>query len=702
MANYQRYQTLSSAEQYLFSASCPVWVSRYQISWDTQTGARLLQTRMVNLSEKAITAVYLRVRCRDSQDQELTTLHLVPVTGLMVMPGEVFGDDKIVQLWPGRTAFAEIFAERVCYSDGTAWNESEPTDYFAIPAPKPVRPTDAAYPRLALTAREGGVRNDCYYQTALQAWLCTCGVPNPLTTLRCRHCGADRLWLEEHMNAAALLTPRPAPEPEPEPEPMKEPVKEPAPELAAPLEKFDLASYLTTEPMATPVPAEKEFPEVAPAPAAPAAPVPPQKKRHTGRIIAIVLAVLLFLGVGGWLGYRYFLKPYLGYQEAVAVENDAKQLEASAKREKLEEAIALYEKLGGYEDSAFRILACRAMIADEALRQGSYEEAYELFRALEQEADFGKLEGYADKAAQALYSRGVVNYNNGALDEAWACVEKLALEYPAYSETAQLRNSCSYKYGEQALNSAKGAADAGDYDAAKNSYAEARGWFASVEDYSNSAEMLKLCDYYLADCAAYEARDAGDPEALLGAMEQFKALGDYSNSARRRLDCMYVYVTLVADPDDQRMEDFLYELIDNGYPGAQEFYDSLYRMEVEINLLSAPDANGTRASFPSTATLEELEQLYVSYEVIGGASDDNVTIQMVYTLPGTAGGKILLNDGGGRSAVVRLYDFIPVRAAKDGVVKLQFYDAETGAELASFQITVPEETTTTDSPPTGA
>ena len=34
MANYQRYQVLTSAQQYLFSPACPVFVSKYQISGD--------------------------------------------------------------------------------------------------------------------------------------------------------------------------------------------------------------------------------------------------------------------------------------------------------------------------------------------------------------------------------------------------------------------------------------------------------------------------------------------------------------------------------------------------------------------------------------------------------------------------------------------------------------------------------------------
>ena len=693
MANYQRYQTLSSAEQYLFSASCPVWVSRYQISWDVQTGARLLQTRMVTVSEKAITAVYLRVHCRDAQDQALTTLHLVPVTNLFVSPGEVFGDDKVVSLWPKRTAFAEVFAERVCFSDGTAWNETQPADYYAFPSPAPVYPQDTAYPRLALAAREGGARNDFYFRKTPQVWLCTCGVPNANTVLRCRHCGADRLWLETHMDADSLFAP-PAPAPAPEPEP------EPEEKVAAPLEKFDLASYLNAEPLTTPVAPETEFPDMskaAPAPTPSPAPPPEQKKSHAGRIVAILLAVLLFLGAGGWFGYVYFLDPYLRYGKAAELESKANATVTEAAvamdegdREKAAlgfqsaiedygQAMEKYDALGEYSDSRERVERCRAQIGVCMMQLGDYAGAYELL---------SQFDGYESYLADCLYAQGVLAYNNGDLATAWSFVERLAAEHPAYEKTQALRDSCCYGFGSNELADADELTGENRLAEAKQAYETARQWFQSAGEYSNSAEMVLYCDYYLADLAAKMTGDAQDPEALLEAIDAFAALNGYSDSAQRRLDCMFDYACMLCDPDDDDVRSFLEELIDAGYSGAQELYDQLYMLRVDIALLDGDDR-----SFPETATLEELEDLWVSYCISGGRSDDTVRILMVYTLPGTAGGQLTLNEDGSREDEVLLYDLIPVRATKAGEAKLQFYDADSGEELYYEIVQIPEEET---------
>jgi hypothetical protein len=63
MPNYQRFQTISAGAQNRFDPDSPVWVSRYRLSLDAESGKRLLQVRMVNLSDKRLRQVFLRIRC---------------------------------------------------------------------------------------------------------------------------------------------------------------------------------------------------------------------------------------------------------------------------------------------------------------------------------------------------------------------------------------------------------------------------------------------------------------------------------------------------------------------------------------------------------------------------------------------------------------------------------------------------------------
>ena len=256
MANYQRYQILSAAEQNLFSPSCPVWVSRYQISYDMQTGKRLMQVRMVSQAEKIIQSVYLRILCQDAKGQDLTRLEMVPVVGLGAAPGTIFGEDQIITLWSDQVSRVRIYPQRVVYYDGTAWNEGGTEDYLAVPAPVPVRPSDPAYPRLAKAAKAGGAKNDFYFRSLRGVWSCTCGLPNSQTRLSCAYCGVSRTWLETNMDPERVKpeppapAPKPEPQPEPAPAPLPQPERKPAytPTPVSPVTEFGLGQYLYTAP----------------------------------------------------------------------------------------------------------------------------------------------------------------------------------------------------------------------------------------------------------------------------------------------------------------------------------------------------------------------------------------------------------------------------------------------------------------------
>lgn len=668
MANYERYQTLTSAEQYLYSPSCPVWVNRYQISWDTASSARLLQCRMVNVAEKAITAVYLRVLCRDSQGQDITTLHMVPLTGLFVPPGDIFGDDKVLTLWPNRTAFAEIYAERVCFSDGSAWNETEVSDYIAIPAPTPVQVQDRNFARLSMAAREGGVRNEVYFRPLKSVWICTCGVPNSNQILFCRHCGADRSWLEKNMDADAIEPP-PAPA-------LPAPKEEPQPEVSAPLEKFDLATYLADSPATVPV--AEEFPYIEtyperqpdeyddePEPAAETKPV------RNGRKWAIVLAVLLFLGVGAFFAYRQFLGPYASYQQALRAENEGEY----------EEAIALYEELGDYEDSADRILLCRAQMALDQMRAENYAQAYTMLSELPAEF-FDEHPEYRVYAPDCLYSLGVLAFNEGDYNRAWTYVQRLEQEYPSYDSIAQLRECCCYEFGKHAMDAAEQTVD---YEEKRSSCAEAKDWFVQAGSYSNSADMVSLCDYYIADSVYQQAEDYGDTDAYLRAADLFEALGGYSDSSQRRLACMYAYCQAVQDLEDETMARLLDELIAADYPGALELQNELTRLEAEVEVIYV-DAVSEK-ELPQELTTGEMTHVRVRYTVDGPGSG-SMRILLVYTLPGAQSGRLVINEDDSRSGEFILYDRISEKASESGTAKLQFYDSDSGEELYSVEIDV--------------
>ena len=130
MEHYQRFQILSASRQDLFLPDSPVWVSRCQLSRDLESGKRLLQTRMVNCSERVVRQVFLRVVCLGPARERLAQLELLPLPLLNARPGRVFGDDKLLELPVKGAVFAEVYVQRVRFTDGTAWDEPADADYL--------------------------------------------------------------------------------------------------------------------------------------------------------------------------------------------------------------------------------------------------------------------------------------------------------------------------------------------------------------------------------------------------------------------------------------------------------------------------------------------------------------------------------------------------------------------------------------------
>ena len=280
---YERYQILSSARQELFSPESPVWVSRVQLSLDRQSGRRLLQTRMVNCSDREIRRVFLRVICLGAGRERLAQLELVPLPALSAGPGRVFGDDKPAEIPVKGTRFVEVFAQRVRFADGSAWDEARGRDYLRFAA-VPVLPADPHYETLRARARAGNVRNDCYFRSRQGLWVCTCGLPNSPRSLRCPRCGAERLWLERHMDPGRLDAA--PPEKRPEPVPMAEPALTEPP---ARREALPPPSFILQAPEAEP----KAY-----------------AGDRAGRIAALVLALLLCFSLGFCCAVRW-LNPWL-------------------------------------------------------------------------------------------------------------------------------------------------------------------------------------------------------------------------------------------------------------------------------------------------------------------------------------------------------------------------------------------------------
>lgn len=661
MANYQRYQVLTSAQQYLFSPACPVFVSKYQISGDMETGRRLLQVRMVNLSGRELRAVYLRVVCKDERDQVLTTMHTIPITGLYVARGAVFGDSRVISLYSPRTVAVAVYPERVTFADGTAWNEPDVCDYCALPAPVPVQASDPLYPILQQTSRTGGAHNDFYFKALTRCWYCTCGVPNSNWSLTCGHCGAQREWLGAHMDPDVLLAPAaPAPEAEAETAPAPEPAPEPTSGQTG-YDDWPAAVAVSPEPVSPEMP-NYGYPPQAPAAYAVQEEFPdlrrsaeeeeePERPHSAAKVVVAVLLILLLMAAAAWFGYRYLLPAYR-YRQANTMVTAGQY----------DEAIAAFTALGDYRDCPEQVKSCTYGKALNLMQAGSYEEAFAVFTQIPDYEDSTRY------AAECLYDLGVLSYNAGQTDTAWGYVERLQSEYPDYDCT-DLLQCCSYSLGKQEL-------EAGNYEAARN-------WFAKAGGYSDSATGMNECDYQLAALA----RDSGDYAA---AADAFAALGDYKDSPAQRQSCMYNYAKAHLSADDATTARYLQELAEANYEDSAQLYSQLYPWSASFLLnTDEQDANN------SATSIDSLSRLVIHFNVTGGAPSGSLEILMLYSLPERSGSVQLVSGAAvNDSGYVKWADLktsdgkaLPVDVT-EGKVTLKFYDAVQGTELGSASMEI--------------
>lgn len=629
MAIYNRYQPLHSAQQHLYCAGCPVYVHRYQISADLQTGDRLLQVRMVNMSEYEISAVFLRIACLDASGRPISTMYAVPVTDCNAARGSIFGENSALRLGASAAQSVQIFPERVVYANGSAWNETEQSAYVSIPAPLPVRVTDADFDRLEAQAQRNGVHNDFRYQELENVWYCTCGLPNGTHRQFCGYCGTNREWLRLNMNGRAVL-PKPA-EPEPTPPPTPEPTPTPA---AAPV------VVRVPYPVVVQNPPEKEFPMIEPQP----------QKSRAGKVLGIMLLVLAIVATVAFCIIR-FLLPQLRYTQA-------NNLEAVGS---YEEAREIFTELGDFSDAPMRVTGTWYQEALAKMREGNYEGAYLIFLTI---PDFENSNGYA---ADCLYSQGVLAFNDGDVQTAWDFCQRLQNEYPAYENADELNRSCCYCFGNDEMT-------AGNYVFAKD-------WFVQAGDYKNSSELSQYCDYQL----ACQARDNGDYEL---AAEAFRTC-TYGDSAEQMHQCMLLYVQELGSREDPLTDTYLQELLAADYPGAAELSEEIFGWQVEI--LVTDDAVPGEQSKACTKT-DDLNKLSICYAVSGGRPEQTISIVIIYTLPdGTGGNVFLVSEAVDGDTGTVLWSALQLpECTKEGNLQLKFCDADTGAELHNCTIEIKE------------
>lgn len=219
-----------------------------------------------------------------------------------------------------------------------------------------------------------------------------------------------------------------------------------------------------------------------------------------GSKAAVIAAVVIALLIAGFFGYTKAIQPAQRYNEAAAL------LDAG----KYEEAMAAFEAMDGYKDSADRIEQCKAGIRDR-----EYEGAVELLNAgrfEEARAAFEAMDGYRDSADR------IKDCETGILEDQFKAAVAL-MEAGKYREAIEAFSAIEHKDSEAMIKACREALT-------DEAYGEAVALMAKGK-YVDAAEILKDLDYKdsaekYAECkkmAAYELTNVGDT-ILFGRYEQ--------------------------------------------------------------------------------------------------------------------------------------------------------------------------------------
>lgn len=137
-------------------------------------------------------------------------------------------------------------------------------------------------------------------------------------------------------------------------------------------------------------------------------------------IIAVVAIVLLIVGIT-------VIGPMQKYNSALSLMDEGKY----------EEAIAAFEKMDGYKDSADKILQCKYNFALSLMADGKYSEAIELFSTLDYEDSKAKIQECEAAITEQKYNEAIALMAEGNYLDAGAILKGLG-----YKDSAEKYEEC--------------------------------------------------------------------------------------------------------------------------------------------------------------------------------------------------------------------------------------------------------------------
>ena len=186
----ERFEHISKSTRAMYTPGSPVILAAVALLKDNQTGKVLVQAKFKSVSDKAITAVFVDVRCKDVTGTALEGIEGFQYLDLSAGHNAEFGQKTPIYLPNERTRNISVSVCKVMLADSAAWDAPQGEAWEPMPEQQPL------YAELGSNLAEQYRRDvgrstlDGYAPMQYQdLWFCVCGANNRNDVARCPHCG---------------------------------------------------------------------------------------------------------------------------------------------------------------------------------------------------------------------------------------------------------------------------------------------------------------------------------------------------------------------------------------------------------------------------------------------------------------------------------------------------------------------------------
>lgn len=351
----ERYSRLYALPGNLYAETSPVVIAAGALLKDNETGNVLAQLKLKSISNKNIKAVTVSISAFDTFDAPLGEAVSYQYLDMNAARDAEFGAKKAIFLPDATTRKFSAAVTSVAFADNSAWKASGAL-WEPLPAAKALETMLDNDHELWVQYRIKNGR-ECNYVPEAHGdlWYCACGALNHQEEANCHSCGRSFAQLRS-VDLQQLRTERD--------ERLAAEAKKAAEEKAA-AEARERERKAAAEARAK---AEKAAAETAKA-----------KRRKIGILFGIAAVIVIVVLITR-------ISPNSRYNNAVKLMENGQY----------EKAIAAFEAMEGYKDSAEQLITCEYYAAVALIDNGDVIKAYEALMALD---------GYKDSAekASAIY-----------------------------------------------------------------------------------------------------------------------------------------------------------------------------------------------------------------------------------------------------------------------------------------------------------